>query len=113
LVFVEGLEINRFEIDNEVPMDLRGIAKISETEQYIAGGMLANQQVTDKVFKLELKPLIVIPAVSYTAADLGINIFPNPVVDQINIVNEGKEKIESYNIYDNNGKLILNSVFRQ
>ena len=111
LVFVEGLEINRFEIDNEVPMDLRGIAKISETEQYIAGGMLANQQVTDKVFKLELKPLIVIPAVSYTAADLGINIFPNPVVDQINIVNEGKEKIESYNIYDNNGKLILNSVF--
>jgi len=111
LVFVEGLEINPFEIDNEVPMDLRGIAKISETEQYIAGGMLANQQVTDKVFKLELKPLIVIPAVSYTAADLGINIFPNPVVDQINIVNEGKEKIESYNIYDNNGKLILNSVF--
>lgn len=111
LVFVEGLEINRFEIDNEVPMDLRGIAKISETEQYIAGGMLANQLVTDKVFKLELKPLIVIPAVSYTAADLGINIFPNPVVDQINIVNEGKEKIESYNIYDNNGKLILNSVF--
>lgn len=36
-----------------LPMDLRGIARVNDTVQYIAGGMLADQEVSNKVFKLE------------------------------------------------------------
>ncbi len=36
-----------------LPMDLRGIAVVSDTVQYLAGGMLDNQEVSNKVYKLE------------------------------------------------------------
>lgn len=35
-----------------LPMDLRGIANISDTEKYLAGGMLSDQRVSNKVYKL-------------------------------------------------------------
>ncbi|MCE7997093.1 MAG: hypothetical protein HEP71_34355 [Roseivirga sp.] len=38
-----------------LPMDLRGIASISNSVKYLAGGMLAGQEVTNKIFKLEWK----------------------------------------------------------
>lgn len=38
-----------------LPMDLRGIASINSTVKYLAGGMLSNQEVTNKVFRLEWK----------------------------------------------------------
>lgn len=38
-----------------LPMDLRGIASVSGSVKYLAGGMLANQEITDKVFRLEWK----------------------------------------------------------
>lgn len=38
-----------------LPMDLRGIASISNTIKYLAGGMLSNQTVSNKVFRLEWK----------------------------------------------------------
>jgi hypothetical protein len=37
----------------QLPMDLRGIANISETVKYLAGGMGTNQTVTNAVYKLE------------------------------------------------------------
>ena len=37
---------------DQLPMDLRGIAKASETKQFVAGGMLGDQQVTDLVYEL-------------------------------------------------------------
>lgn len=39
----------------EIPMDLRGIANIKPKIKYIAGGMLANQKVTQNIYKLEWK----------------------------------------------------------
>ncbi len=39
----------------QVPMDLRGIASVSETVKYLMGGMVANQTVTNKIFRLEWK----------------------------------------------------------
>lgn len=36
-----------------LPMDLRGIASISNTVKYLAGGMLTDQTVTNKVFRLK------------------------------------------------------------
>lgn len=38
--------------DQLLPMDLRGIANISDNEKYIAGGMLYDQTVSNKVYKL-------------------------------------------------------------
>ena len=35
-----------------LPMDVRGIANITETIKYLAGGMLNGQKVTDKTFRL-------------------------------------------------------------
>lgn len=37
-------------------MDLRGIAKVSETSWIICGGILADQEVSDRAFLLELDP---------------------------------------------------------
>lgn len=38
---------------SEIPMDLRGIANINDSLKFIAGGMILNQKVTNKVYKLE------------------------------------------------------------
>lgn len=37
----------------QFPMDLRGIANVNDTIKYLAGGMSANQTVTDAIYKLE------------------------------------------------------------
>lgn len=97
VVFAENLFIDRTIIDAEIPMDLRGIAKISETVQYIAGGMLSDQKVSDKVFRLEFEETVV-PAVKYTAEELGVSVFPNPVVNLVQIKNDGKEILSKYRI---------------
>ena len=104
-VSAENILFERTVLDSEIPMDLRGIAKVSETVQYIAGGMLADQKVSDKVFKLEFD-ITVVPAVKYTAADLGISIFPNPVSSQLNINNDGDERVVLYKLINSNGDLM-------
>jgi hypothetical protein len=37
---------------SNLPMDMRGIANITETIKYLTGGMLNGQKVTDKTFRL-------------------------------------------------------------
>ena len=91
--------------DAEIPMDLRGIANVADSIQYIAGGMLANQQVSDKVFKLEWQK-IVIPAVNYTAEELGISLYPMPATDMISIDYQGDEQLLSYTIVDMVGRKV-------
>lgn len=43
---------NQYGNTSPIPMDLRSIAKVNDTTQYIIGGMLSGQNVTNKVFKL-------------------------------------------------------------
>ena len=105
IVFAENLLINRTVIDDDIPMDLRGIAKVSDEVQYIAGGMLGNQKVSDKVFRLDI-PFTIVPAVHYTTDALGVSVYPNPVVDQLRILNEGEEIIKEYHLIDLRGNLI-------
>jgi len=38
--------------NQNIPMDLRGTADVSELVKYIAGGMVGNQTVTNKIYKL-------------------------------------------------------------
>lgn len=91
--------------DAEIPMDLRGIENVADSIQYIAGGMLANQQVSDKVFKLEWQK-IVIPAVNYTAEELGISLYPMPATDILSIDYQGDEQLLSYTIVDMVGRKV-------
>ena len=83
---------------NELPMDLRGIANQNDTVKYIAGGMLANQTVTNKVYKLEWNPTpVYIPIVH---ANKAIKAYPNPFYNKISIKDwekNGASKLEIYN----------------
>ncbi len=39
---------------SEIPMDIRGIANIGDGKLYVAGGMIGNQKVTNKVYKITI-----------------------------------------------------------
>lgn len=92
------------------PMDLRGIASINDSLKYLAGGMLANQKVTDKVYELKWK---------YTLTNLDesidnykFTVYPNPIKQgellYINTTNKDLEKgtLELFNI---EGKSMIKS----
>lgn len=83
-------------------MDLRGIAKISDTEWIICGGMESGQTVTNRTFKIEIDPIIA----SIDEPKTVLNVFPNPAQEFINVdvVQVGK----NYVIYDLTGR-VLNS----
>lgn len=67
---------------SQIPMDLRGIAKINDTVAYLAGGMLADQKVTNKVFKLKWpskkEPLSINPLNRSE-----IVVYPNPTKEEL------------------------------
>ena len=69
------------EIFDEVPMDLRGIAEVAEDVKYIAGGMWGNQEVSNKVFKIELKNVVA----TKSENKLEVSLYPNPGSDMVNV----------------------------
>lgn len=95
-------------VQNEIPMDLRGIANTSETVKYIAGGMIGNQQVTNNVYKLSWDS-----ALGWEDLVDGQNefsCFPNPVQDQFTIhFNEAHLKA-NFTILSMNGKVLKKGV---
>lgn len=79
----------------EIPMDLRGIANVSKTIKYIAGGMIDNREVTNKVYKLTWKD----PLSTSSIKNTNIIIGPNPFTDHITIRTEDNliSKVECFN----------------
>ncbi len=73
-----------FDIDtsNDLPMDLRALGDINDTLKYIVGGMLDNQWVSNRTFRLErLQPTV---PTHHPAADRHpIRIYPNPASEKI------------------------------
>lgn len=63
---------------NEFPMDLRGIASINDTLKFIAGGMLAGQAVSNKIYRLEWDNTTAIKEIT-PANEHYFSLFPNPV----------------------------------
>lgn len=68
------------------PMDLRGIGEVSANTRYIAGGMEANQKVSNKMLKLEfLKNSF---SIEFNPL-LEFEVFPNPNSGRISIEHKG------------------------
>ncbi len=86
---------------NPIPMDLRGIAKINDTTQYIIGGMLSGQEVTNKIFKLEWAN----PNLTVAPPEIKpeFTIEKNPVRSKLSIYTE---QVQLLFLYDVNGKHI-------
>jgi len=90
-----------------LPMDLRGIAQVNDTVQYIAGGMLANQSVTDKVYRLEWhRSTTATP--DFLSSEDGIEVFPNPFSDHITVRVSLKNFTPSnLDMYHENGQKVM------
>lgn len=86
-------------------MDLRGVAKISPTEFIIAGGMEANQEVTNKAFKITIDQLTTVDEI---AAEQ-IQFYPNPVRD--NLYYDGEEEV-LVELYNSGGKQLKTLVLK-
>ena len=80
-------------------MDFRGVAKISDNEYILAGGMEENQTVTNRVIKITIDDLSFVQNPSFEA----ISIFPNPVSDILSIQIQGDFQASIFNLQ---GKLI-------
>jgi len=81
-------------------MDLRGVAKISESEYILAGGMEENQFVTNRVIKITIDDLSNTDEARFEK----INVFPNPTFDEITIQKEGEFETAIFNLQ---GQLVL------
>ncbi len=86
---------------DEIPMDLRGIAEISDRHKYIAGGMIENQVVTDKIYKITFNENV--NTLDPSQENFEILIGPNPFQQELLIYNL-EEKILHMRIYDSVGK---------
>ncbi len=75
-----------FEADETVslPMDLRGIADINDDVKYLAGGMIAGQEVTNQLLRLDWNGL---PTSTRNIIEQKpqLSLFPNPVTNKTTI----------------------------
>lgn len=90
--------------DSEIPMDLRGIAELEGSTRMLVGGMLSNQEVTNKIYQLELWT---VSNENLTVdSSTPFHIYPNPFGEEITISNtEGlKAKVK---LLDAQGRVLL------
>ncbi len=91
-----------------IPMDIRGVANIAGDVKYLAGGMLAGQEVSNQTFRL-LRKGNPITSVEAPEEETQWLVQPNPFKDLISIqkIDELPSEIEQLNVYDVNGMLLL------
>ena len=92
-------------IVDRLPMDLRGIAEISDTVKFLAGGMLDNQQVTDKVFRLVWSGRT--SSTNNQDNNVLLSLYPNPCHTVTNIRISQKEIGAVIVISDIYGKTVI------
>jgi type IX secretion system substrate protein len=96
-----------------LPMDLRGIARINDTVQYVAGGMLADQMVSDKVYKLQWQTGTT-SIVSNQSVAGGIEVFPNPFADHIAVrVTLNNFLPSNLEMYHENGQKVISKIWQE
>ncbi len=97
-----------YEVDNsqDLPMDLRGIATFGDTIRYLAGGMLADQTVTNQLIKLEVLGLPV-STEALSTVQLALQVSPNPVSEELTVDLPARSQVR---LFDRSGQL-LREVF--
>lgn len=75
-------------------MDLRGVAKIADNQFIIAGGMEADQAVTNKTFLITIDDLNSTKRIESEP----INVYPNPTSNYLKIEKEGSFDVEILNV---------------
>ncbi len=96
----------KFIYGDSLPMDLRGIADFGNTK-YIVGGMIGNQEVTNKVWKLDY----VTVSLNEEKSDIDISMYPNPTNNFI-ILESKNSQVKSAFLYSKEGKLITEYLLK-
>lgn len=76
---------------SEIPMDLRGIADVNETHKYLLGGMLSNQEVTNKVYEIIIDPIST--SNFERKEEISFALFPNPTNDILHIKSAWQDNV--------------------
>jgi N-acetylneuraminic acid mutarotase len=94
---------------NTFPMDLRGIANVNDSVKYLAGGMLTNQVVTDKIYRLVWTGNTTGITEAENTSDNFFSFYPNPVAGEKITINFNKQLSASaiFEIYDATGSVII------
>lgn len=98
-----------FQSNGKMPavMDLRGLGMINEQEVIIAGGMTAGQEVSNRVWQIQLDDLTEVQ--TNQEEQNFYNIFPNPTSRELTIEISGLFELE---MYDANGSLLFYKTAR-
>jgi hypothetical protein len=92
----------------KLPMDLRGVGSFrnklpfGESAWFIAGGMIENQKVSNKTYRLRYSPNAANLKEENNSIDV-FNLYPNPTSSKINIIfgTSEKRKIQVLDILGN------------
>ena len=86
-------------------MDMRGVAELGNGQYLIAGGMLANQQVTDQLLHITIDDLTFLPTT--LASGQTVTYFPNPTRDLLKLkFSDGSKESFSWTLFDNQGHVL-------
>mgnify|MGYP000393543153 CR=1 FL=1 len=89
----------------EIPMDLRGIGNVNDTIKYLAGGMIGDQSLTDKVYKIRFNHSFI--GLEETGELKNeFEIYPNPSSDIITVKFPDNLETKKLRIRGVNGVLI-------
>lgn len=89
-------------------MDLRGVGKIDENTFLIAGGMINNQQVTNKVYKLTIDRLT---SARELNSPKSIDLVPTPNPAQQSIRFDLPLNVYQFEIFNSNGTVVQSGGF--
>lgn len=89
----------------EIPMDIRGQARVNDSNLYLAGGMLGNQSVSNKIYKLVYNG-IPTNILQQNKEDVSCNVFPNPFADKLTVEIHNSLNA-SIRLFNSEGKMVL------
>jgi hypothetical protein len=94
------------DVNDEIPMDLRGVASLSDTSKIIVGGMLAGPNVSNKALLLEWKYDSSLKVDDAIKKEAEVRLFPNPTNDIINVEMKREHINMHYSIYNFEKELV-------